>query len=890
MRAERHPREAERIEALSAYEILDTPREAEFDDLVALASRICETPVALVTLLDRDRQWFKAAVGVDIPERPYGESLCSHAILDRGLTEVPDLTLDARFAGNAIVAGEPNLRFYAGVPLESPEGLPIGTLCVIDVRPRELTDLQRDALRVLGRQAMTQLELRRRLREQEGERQEVQATLARAEIGTWSFDRTTGTFTGNPVAQRFYNGLGLTPAARVGEAIHPDDRERRAVAQAEAFRTGRPYEVEYRATGADGVERWILARAEARGETLAGVAIDITERRRAEMALAQTQGETDRTLELAGVATWAWDAGADHVRTNRLLRHFFGIPADQTRNLPLFEFLKAIHPDDRTRVSGEIAAALEGAPFETEYRVIDAEGSERWVIARGGLSEGTTALAGVLVDVTARKRAEAALETERRQFRRLLDEVPAHVVTMQGEELRYDFVNRAFMAFVGMEDGVVGTCAGELWDTPKEHLAMLRRILATGETVSGAGVPVVSPKGVQGHYDFSFQPLRDPDGAITGIFVHSLDVTERIRAQEALGRSEERFRAAQETTPDAFSILEAVRDGKGEIADLRWSYVNPATERLTGEPKEALLGASFCQMRPAMVESGLFDRYVGVIETGEPTTLEFPISYPAKKAYLRATAVRVGDGVAVSFSDITDRVLAEESLREAVAERTKELREAFEEAERFNYSISHDLRTPLRAIAATSQVLLEEAGPELDESHRDLLERQDHNARRLGLLIDQLLKLSRLGRVEMARSPLDMTALARAVADEIARAGESPCAIVVQEGMRAEGDPALVRLVLGNLLENACKFSRGEGTVRVTQDGAVFAVADEGVGFEMKYAAKLFLPFERLVGEREFPGTGIGLANVERIVRRHGGEVRAESEPGKGATFFFTLG
>ena len=128
------------------------------------------------------------------------------------------------------------------------------------------------------------------------------------------------------------------------------------------------------------------------------------------------------------------------------------------------------------------------------------------------------------------------------------------------------------------------------------------------------------------------------------------------------------------------------------------------------------------------------------------------------------------------------------------------------------------------------------------------------------------------------------------MADEIAQAEESPCEIVVQEGMRAQGDPALVRLVLGNLLENACKFSRGEGTVRVSQEGDVFAVADDGVGFDMRYAAKLFLPFERLVGEREFPGTGIGLANVERIVRRHGGRVWARSEPGKGATFFFTLG
>ncbi|RYG16182.1 GAF domain-containing protein, partial [bacterium] len=175
---------------------------------------------------------------------------------------------------------------------------------------------------------------------------------------------------------------------------------------------------------------------------------------------------------------------------------------------------------------------------------------------------------------------------------------------------------------------------------------------------------------------------------------------------------------------------------------------------------------------------------------------------------------------------------AKENLERTVAERTAKLQESMEEAERFNYSISHDLRTPLRAISATAQILLEEAEG-LDSYSRELLERQAYNAQRLGLLIDQLLRFSRLGRVEMTRTRLDVTTIARAVADEIVQADATlACSFEIQEGMSAEGDQALVRLVFGNLLENACKFSKGQGAVRVRQENNTFSVSDEGVGFD----------------------------------------------------------
>ena len=167
MRAPLHPSEPERLQTLADYDIIDTPAESDFDEIVELASRICETKVSLVSLVEESRQWFKAAKGFDGDDTPRENAICGHALLQDDLLEIPDTTLDPRTADNRLVVTEQGMRFYAGVQLKAPNGLPIGTLCVLDDKPRELNDLQRQTLRTLANQVMTQLELRRTLRNQE---------------------------------------------------------------------------------------------------------------------------------------------------------------------------------------------------------------------------------------------------------------------------------------------------------------------------------------------------------------------------------------------------------------------------------------------------------------------------------------------------------------------------------------------------------------------------------------------------------------------------------------------------------------------------------------------------------------------------------------------------
>jgi two-component sensor histidine kinase len=187
-----HPKQSVRLRALYSYEILDTEREKEFDEIAALAAAICATPIAVINFIDAERQWFKAETGLGVRETPLATSICSHVILEEGFVEIPDTLHDRRMADNPLCCGEPGLRFYAGALLKTAEGLPIGTLCVLDYEPRSLTALQRDTMRVLARQVMAQLDLRKELRTATLLRQEVDHRVKNSLQGLSSYVRIIG--------------------------------------------------------------------------------------------------------------------------------------------------------------------------------------------------------------------------------------------------------------------------------------------------------------------------------------------------------------------------------------------------------------------------------------------------------------------------------------------------------------------------------------------------------------------------------------------------------------------------------------------------------------------------------------------------------------------------
>jgi signal transduction histidine kinase len=239
-----------------------------------------------------------------------------------------------------------------------------------------------------------------------------------------------------------------------------------------------------------------------------------------------------------------------------------------------------------------------------------------------------------------------------------------------------------------------------------------------------------------------------------------------------------------------------------------------------------------------------------------------------------------------------------EQLERRVTERTAELKAASQELESFSYSISHDLRAPLRAIQGFSEIVLTNTAGKLDDVNRTHLDRVITATGEMNQLIEALLSLSKVGRVELVRQPVNLSGTARTVADALVEAPPKSCAteITIQPGLVANADVPLLRIVLTNLLGNAWKFTRRTECPCIEfgshdLDGQrTYFVRDNGAGFEMAYAGKLFGAFQRLHSSAEFPGTGIGLATVDRIVRRHGGRIWAKSTVGQGATFFFTLG
>jgi light-regulated signal transduction histidine kinase (bacteriophytochrome) len=263
---------------------------------------------------------------------------------------------------------------------------------------------------------------------------------------------------------------------------------------------------------------------------------------------------------------------------------------------------------------------------------------------------------------------------------------------------------------------------------------------------------------------------------------------------------------------------------------------------------------------------------------------------------LRRYERRGGDAMAALIRSRNEVRQANADLERHVAERTRQLEAANRELEAFAYAVSHDLRAPLRSMSGFSQILQETAPPGLDEKSRHYLQRIHDASLRMSGLIEDLLNLSRIGRSELKARPISLSQVAAEAAAAIReRHPKREVQLEIAPDMAVNADARLLRIALENLLSNAWKYTSRAAPAIVSvgmqagENGPVYFVRDNGVGFDMKYADKLFVPFQRLHPEAEFPGSGIGLVTVQRIIARHGGRVWAEAKPDEGATFYFTL-
>lgn len=505
----------------------------------------------------------------------------------------------------------------------------------------------------------------------------------------------------------------------------------------------------------------------------------------------------------------------------------------------------------------------------------------------------SAAAIAVLREMRRRSYAEEALQAVKDRYQVLFDANPLPVWVYDIETFKFLDVNPAAIANYGY--------------SRDEFLAMTIKDIRPAEDV--AAVIESAANASRTEQDHGIWRHLKKDGTLLDVeitshpvvyggrdarFVAATDITERKRAEEAVRRSEERFRLMLSSVRD-YAIL--MLDPEGRVVS--W---NEGAERIKGYKSEEIVGRHFsCFYPPEEVERGTPARILEeATKRGRCENEGWRVRKDGSRFWANVVVTALYDEAEQlrGFAKVTRDVSERKKYEEEMLRRSAELDAANKELEAFAYSVSHDLRAPLRGIDGFSQALLEDYALQLDATGKDYLNRVRAATQRMAVLIDDLLNLSRVTRAEMHRERIDLSGMALAIASDL-RAGEPnrKTEFLVAPNLSAEGDTRLVRVALENLLGNAWKFTSKLDHAKIEfarsrsngRGNGAFFVRDNGAGFNQAHASRLFGAFQRLHGMNEFPGTGVGLATVQRIIHRHGGHVWAEGEVNKGATIYFTL-
>lgn len=575
---------------------------------------------------------------------------------------------------------------------------------------------------------------------------------------------------------------------------------------------------------------------------------------------------------------------------NRAAERLYGWQKEEVRGKTTHALFQTRFPKPLAEIDADL---LSNGSWEGELIHRRRDGSEITVSSRWALRTDTNGRPLSILesnrDVTQRKREEE-------KFRNLLESAPDAIVIVNRTG-RIQLVNAQTEKLFGYSrEELIGQQVEILvpnrfqgvHDTHRKQYSRDPRVRSMG---LGLDLYGRRKDGSEFPVEISLSPLETGEGTLISSSIR--DITERKRAESM-------FRDLLESAPDAMVIV----DSKGQIV-----LANAQTEKLFGYPRQEILGqtveilvperfrASHPAQRAAFFEAPRTRSKGGGLELfgRRRDGTEFP-------AEISLSPLTTKEGVLVSSAirDVTDRRLAEEALernRTELLRSNADLAAAYKELESFSYSVSHDLRAPLRHIDGFARILKDEYSAELSAEASRYLDRVIAAANHMGRLVDDLLNLARIGRKQITRQRTKLDQVVReAITDLPPETAQRHIEWHIEPLPEMDCDPGLIRLVFTNLLSNAVKFTRTrqpaviEVGTRESDGITTLFVRDNGVGFDLKYADKLFGVFQRLHRQEDFEGTGVGLATVHRIIHRHGGEIRAESQPDQGATFFFTLG
>ena len=628
---------------------------------------------------------------------------------------------------------------------------------------------------------------------------------------------------------------------------------------------------------------------------------DITERKRMEEALRESEAVFRTLTETITMAIYIY-RGDRYLYVNSAAEKITGYGRDELMKMDL---LALAYAEDRDRIIDYVRRRQRGEEVPTRYetRFLTKTGAVRWIdvtIAQIDY-KGEPAYLATAFDITERKQAEAALRESEERFSKAFQASPLAMSISATGDGCIIAANESFLRLCDYtRQEVIGhTAEGlQLWLDPDERKEFIRRAIEQGKVRDMEAA--VRTRGGENLVVLLSGVLIELGGEPCVLFT-AIDITERKRAERALRESESRFRALIENSFDVIIMFDA--DGKV-------LYTSPSVTRVLGYDPDELVGqVGIGQVHPDEREKST-DVFAEALQKKRSVVklvnriLHKDGSYRTVQVIGTNLLDEPGVNAMVSnLRDITEQVRAEEEvlrlneeLEHRVAERTAQLEAVNRELEAFSYSVSHDLRAPLRSIDGFSLALMEDCADELGETGLDYLARVRAASQRMGQLIDDLLNLSRITRSDMHRERVDLSALAHSIAMEFQSVDQArEVEFWIAPDLMVEADPRLLQVALENLLGNSWKFT--EKTRRAiiefgsARDGdeTLFFVRDNGAGFDMAYADKLFGAFQRLHPMTEFKGTGIGLATVQRIINRHGGRIWAEGRIGEGSTFYFTL-
>ena len=684
--------------------------------------------------------------------------------------------------------------------------------------------------------------------------------------------------------------------------------------------------------------------------------IDISERQRAERQLQRTQQDyRDLINSVEGIV---WESSARMKRftfVSQQAERLLGYPVERWLREPGF-LREHLHWEDREQAMNlNRHHGTLGGNFRQEFRIVSADGRILWL--RNSVTSTTDAfgrprLRGVMVNITELKETEQALREETRMLE-ALNRIGASLAGVLNMEKLARVVAEAGKEVTGAKFGAFSYRTGngkgnfELYSTSETPRGMFDRLPTPWDVTrappsnservtiriddvlrdsrcpkiqegrefekskpavrSYLAVPVVSRTGeTVGGLLFGHPTpgafTRRAQELVAGIAAEAAIAMDNARLYRVITQSEAHFRQLADAMPQI--VWTARPDGTMDYYNQRWHEYTGMTP---DQPRENAWEVAIHQED---LES-CRESWRRAVESGWPFQSECRIKNrdgEYRWHLVRAAPVRNEAGEVTAWfgtsTDINDQKRAEEDMRQLnatlerrVSERTAQLESSNKELEAFSYSVSHDLRAPLRSIDAFSQLVREDYEDKLDDQGRQYLSIVSDASRHMAELIDDLLHFSRVTRAQMRRQPVSLSGLAERVLAEFRRLEpKRRVETVIAPDLKVNGDERLLRIALENLLNNAWKFTSKKPKPKIevgmeTRDGRpVYYVRDNGAGFDMEYAGKLFGAFQRLHSTSEFPGHGIGLATVHRIISRHGGRIWAEGRPDEGATFYFTLG